>query len=104
MHLAVAEGPNHSPGYLPQAVAPWRTKLCIEYGALGSSANRDRISFSSLTFVPRLQPVEIIHYYQLCAQIRDDGERRTEIGILMMTYLDPGVDRPWHWPIGSDRT
>jgi hypothetical protein len=24
---AVAEGPNHSPGYLPQALAPCRTKL-----------------------------------------------------------------------------
>lgn len=47
MHLAVAEGPNHSPGYFPHAEAPWRTKLCIEYGARGSSANNDRILFSS---------------------------------------------------------
>lgn len=49
MHLAVAEGPNHSPGYLPQADAPYCTNLCIEKGALGSSANKDNIRRSSIS-------------------------------------------------------
>jgi hypothetical protein len=41
MHLAVAEGPNHSPGCLPHADAPYFTNLWIENGASGSSANSD---------------------------------------------------------------
>lgn len=54
---AVAEGPNHSPGYFPQAAAPWRTKLWIEYGARGSSANRltRRASSASRQGLPRRQ-------------------------------------------------
>jgi hypothetical protein len=42
IHLAVAEGPNHSPGCFPQAEAPCSTKRCTEKGAFGSSANNDR--------------------------------------------------------------
>jgi hypothetical protein len=41
MHIAVAEGPNHSPGCFPHATAPCSTNLCIEKGAFGSSAKRD---------------------------------------------------------------
>jgi hypothetical protein len=46
--MAVAEGPNHSPGCFPHAVAPCSTNLCIENGAFGSSAKSDinRLSFS----------------------------------------------------------
>lgn len=58
MQRAVAEGPNHSPGYLPQATAPWRTKLCNEYGARGSSAKRARIFCSCSTATPRRQSVK----------------------------------------------
>jgi hypothetical protein len=46
MHRAVADGPNHSPGCFPHAEAPCSTKLWIEKGARGSSANSD-ISFRS---------------------------------------------------------
>ena len=35
MHLAVAEGPNHSPGCLLQDSAPCWTNRCIEKGASG---------------------------------------------------------------------
>lgn len=41
MHLAVAEGPNHSPGCLPQAAAPCSTNLWMEKGAFESSAKRE---------------------------------------------------------------
>lgn len=40
MQRAVAEGPNHSPGCLPQADAPCSTKRWIERGAEASSAKR----------------------------------------------------------------
>lgn len=43
---AVAEGPNHWPGCLPQEVAPWWTKRCMEKGAAGSSAKREMIEGS----------------------------------------------------------
>ena len=46
MQLAVAEGPNHCPGCLPQAVAPCWTKRWIEKGARGSSAKRERMEAS----------------------------------------------------------
>lgn len=55
MHLAVAEGPNHSPGCFPHAFAPCSTNLCIENGALGSSANNDNILRSSSRFCPLRQ-------------------------------------------------
>jgi hypothetical protein len=57
MQRAVAEGPNHSPGCFPHAVAPCSTNLCIEYGALGSSANSDKIFRSSSCAEPRLQSI-----------------------------------------------
>ncbi len=55
MQLAVAEGPNHWPGCLPQDEAPCCTNLWIEKGALGLSANRDTSLLSSwaLLFVRR---------------------------------------------------
>jgi hypothetical protein len=58
MHCAVADGPNHSPGCLPHAVAPCSTNLCIEYGALGSSANKDSIVRSWLMEEPRRQSAD----------------------------------------------
>lgn len=47
MHFAVADGPNHCPGCVPQAAAPCSTKLCIENGAAGSSAKSWMILRSS---------------------------------------------------------
>lgn len=52
---AVAEGPNHSPGYLPQRSAPSSTKRCIENGASGKSANKESSRISSSALVPRCQ-------------------------------------------------
>ena len=52
MQLAVAEGPNHWPGCLPQAVAPWSTNLWIENGASGLSANSEITLLSSFTRPP----------------------------------------------------
>lgn len=52
MQRAVADGPNHSPGCLPQAAAPCLTNRCRENGAEGSSANNDSICFSSLVDWP----------------------------------------------------
>ena len=46
MQLAVAEGPNHWPGCLPQAEAPCWTKRWMENGAEGSSAKRERMDAS----------------------------------------------------------
>ena len=46
MHRAVADGPNHSPGCLPQAAAPCSTNRWMENGADESSANKDSSSFS----------------------------------------------------------
>lgn len=60
MHRAVADGPNHSPGYLPHAVAPYLTKLCREYGARGSSAKRAMMSFSASKSVPRLHSIPVL--------------------------------------------
>lgn len=57
IHDAVAEGPNHSPGYLPQCSAPCLTNRCIENGASGKSAKRDNNCASSLDSVPRRQSV-----------------------------------------------
>ena len=59
VHLAVAEGPNHSPGCFPQAEAPCSTNLCIENGALGSSANREISCRSSFCRVPRRQSIDL---------------------------------------------
>ena len=47
MQLAVAEGPNHWPGCLPQAEAPCWTKRWIEKAARGSSAKSDAMLASS---------------------------------------------------------
>jgi hypothetical protein len=55
MQRAVAEGPNHSPGCLPHADAPCSTNLCIEKGALGSSAKSEIILRSSYTSWPLRQ-------------------------------------------------
>ena len=57
MHLAVADGPNHSPGCFPQAEAPCSTKRCIEKGAIGSSAKSDSILRSSSCLRPGRQSV-----------------------------------------------
>ena len=46
MQEAVAEGPNHWPGCLPQAEAPCWTKRWMEKGAEGSSAKRERMDAS----------------------------------------------------------
>lgn len=46
MQEAVAEGPNHWPGKVPQAEAPWETKLWMEKGAEESSAKRERMEGS----------------------------------------------------------
>lgn len=46
MQLAVADGPNHWPGCLPQAEAPCWTKRWMEKGAAGSSAKRERMDAS----------------------------------------------------------
>ena len=90
MHRAVANGPNHSPGYLPQAVAPYLTKLCRENGARGSSANRAIMSFSAsrsvsrLHSIPLLLVVTLVVYFILlqasmpkrAATYRDQGEQQ----------------------------
>lgn len=55
IHSAVAEGPNHSPGYLPQHSAPCLTNRCIENGACGESANRESSRDSSSLLTPRRQ-------------------------------------------------
>lgn len=55
IHSAVADGPNHSPGYLPQHSAPCLTNRCIENGAPGKSANRDNSRLSFSVSVPRRQ-------------------------------------------------
>jgi hypothetical protein len=53
MHRLAAAGPNHSPGDFAQEISPCLTNLCIENGALGSSANHDSIStcFISVSFL-----------------------------------------------------
>lgn len=53
MHLAVADGPNHSPGCFPHAEAPCSTNRWIEKGARGSSAKSDSRRVSSSSLVPR---------------------------------------------------
>lgn len=60
IHLAVADGPNHSPGCLPHAEAPCCTNLCIENGALVSSANNLRIRRSSSSRDPRRHSVHLL--------------------------------------------
>lgn len=82
MHRAVADGPNHSPGYLPHAVAPYLTKLCREYGARGSSANRAIMSFSASRSVPRLHSVTmllvdtLVVYFFYCCELACQKEQR----------------------------
>lgn len=62
IHLAVADGPNHSPGCFPHAEAPCSTNLCIENGALESSANNPRICRSS-AWDPRRHSVELLDQF-----------------------------------------
>lgn len=56
MHRAVADGPNHSPGYFPHATAPCLTKFWREYGARISSENSANISRSASGSVALRQP------------------------------------------------
>ena len=62
MHLAVADGPNHSPGCFPHADAPCCTNLCIENGALVSSANNLKILRSSSSWDPRRHSVDVLDH------------------------------------------
>lgn len=54
-HLAVALGPNHSPGCLPHASAPCSTNLWMLKGASGESANSESMSLCSAFDWPSLQ-------------------------------------------------
>lgn len=60
MHLAVAEGPNHSPGYFPHDSAPCFTNRCTEKGAVGVSAKRDSSCDSSSNLAPRRQSGQML--------------------------------------------
>ena len=68
MHFAVADGPNHSPGYFPHEDAPYSTNLWIENGASGSSANRDSSLASPPGLNPRLQSTSALAT-QLCQRV-----------------------------------
>ena len=83
IHLAVADGPNHSPGGFPHADAPCWTNLCIEKGAFASSANNDKMCCSLSSSVPRRQSIDML-----------DNGRRGDINspclfpiVRLITYL-----------------
>jgi hypothetical protein len=69
MQLAVAEGPNHSPGCLPHADAPYSTNLWREKGAWGSSAKSARRRCSSACLLPRRQSKDKLDWVRREAEI-----------------------------------
>ena len=88
---AVAEGPNHSPGYLPHSAAPCSTKRCIEKGASGASAKRERMGRSSCFVAGSCRRQSMVVSFSECRDWQWE------------TYLVPTVALPGHWRVYTGR-